>query len=166
VRGRSAIRTFAAALAIAAAEGVQAATFAWLGRAAGIAAAMACALGWGLALALALPVGTLCLVASLGLGVLAAVAGAPAGLAAAGAGAAVAAWDLTLLATEEPRAVDGAGERRVLASRIGALGAGILPGVALAALLGAVRLELPFVAVVAAALLLLGALDRVARRRR
>ncbi len=156
-------RAIAAALAILASQGLIAAGFGAAGRLDGTIGAAACALGWLAVLAWSLPAAAACLTASLGLGVLAALAGAPGWLPATAAGASVAAWDLTVLAAEARGADDG-GERRIVTARLAALAAGILPGLALAGLLGRVRLALPFAAMLALAIGALVALHRAARR--
>lgn len=156
------MRLRAAAVAVTASQGLLVAGFAAAGRPAGAAAALACALGWLLVLAFRWPGASLCLTASLALGVVAALAGAPGWLPATAAAASLVAWDLVLLRVE--RARPGPGERRLLANRLGALAAGVAPGLLLAAVLGRVRVELPFTAVAAAAAIALLALDRAARR--
>ncbi len=105
-----------------------------------------------------------CLVALLALGVVAVLAGAPGWLGAVAAAASLAAWDLSLLAVQRPRGADRSQERRLLRSHLRALAAGILPGLALAILLGPVRLRIPFLAMVVLAAVALLALHRVARR--
>jgi len=164
VKTRPTARSLAAALAILASQALTAAGFAVAGRALGAAAAAACALLWLAVLALALPGQAVCLATSLALAVLAVAAGGPGLLAVASAAAGVAAWDLARFATAGAPAADRAGERRLLRSRLLALAAGLLPGLALAAALGPVRLALPFPVMLGAAVLLLFALDRAARR--
>jgi hypothetical protein len=138
--------------------------FAIAGRAVGVVAAGACGIAWLAVLALALPGAGACLVLSLTLGVLAAVAGAPGWLPATAAGASVVAWDLTHFAAGAARGVDARAERRLVRIRLRTLAAGVLPGLGVAALLGPVRIDMPFVVLVGLALLALLAVDRVARR--
>ncbi len=157
-------RTLVAALAVAASQALLAAAFAWARCGAGVAAAGLCALGWLVVLALAVPFAAACLAASLALAVLAVLAGAPGWLTTAAAAASLAAWDLTGVAGARARGVDGAAERRILASHLRALAAGILPGLALAGVLGEARIALPFPVLVAVAVGARVALDRAARR--
>jgi hypothetical protein len=164
VKSRIAPSTFAAVLAVIGSQGLLLAAFAGAGRLAGMAAAAGCALVWLVLVALAMPGISACFCASLALGVLAAMAGAPALLATAAAGASLAAWDLSLLAAGRGRRADEPEERPFLASRLRALAIGIFPGVALAALLGRARLDIPFLGMLAIPILVLIALDRAARR--
>lgn len=156
-------RTVVAGLAVLGSQGLLAAGFGAAGRLDGTIGAAACALGWLAVLVWSVPAAGACLTASLALGVLSALAGAPGWLPAAAAGASLAAWDLTRLAAGA-RGADEAGERRIVTGRLGALAAGILPGLALAGLLGWIRLALPFAVMLALAIAALVALDRAARR--
>lgn len=164
MKRRLTIRVAAAALAVVASQAMLLAAFATVRRGDGMAAAAVCAVGWGAVLALAAPGVSLCLTASLALAILAVLAGAPGWLTTTAAAASLAAWDLTHLATGGARGVDQAAERRLVTSRLRALAAGILPGLALAALLGQARLAVPFPVMVGAAIVALLALDRAARR--
>jgi hypothetical protein len=153
-----------AAFAILCSQALLLAAFAVAGRPLGMAAAGLCAAAWLLVLARSAPGAAPCLGAALGLAILALLAGAPGWLPSLGAGAALASWDLTTFCTQRERAPDASGERALLASRLRGLAVGILPGLALAGVLGHVRLDLPFavVAALAAAAVLL--LDRASRR--
>lgn len=103
-------------------------------------------------------------VLGLGLAVLAVVAAAPTWLCAVAAGGAVAIGDLAALAAEATPDADRAQEARVLRAHLGALAAGLAPGIALAALLGRAHFALPFGAVLALGLGAVVALDRAWRR--
>jgi hypothetical protein len=95
-----------------------------------------------------------------------ALAGRPGALAwtwAAASAAAVAAWDLARLAAGAPDDPEPAREARLLAVHLRALAVGLLPGVALAAALGGLRLPLPLLAVLALGLVAAAALERAAR---
>lgn len=164
MRGPLPLRTLAAALAICGSQGLLLAGFAIAGRVDGMVAALVCALGWVLVLALAASEATLCLVASLGLGVLGALAGAPGWITTTAAGASLAAWDLTLLGARGAAPADEPGERRLLRSHLRALAAGILPGLALAILLGRAQVAIPFAAMVVLVGVALLSLHGVARR--
>lgn len=102
-------------------------------------------------------------VAAVGLA-LAGRAGAPAWSWAMVAAAAVAAWDLGRLAAGAPEDPAPAREARLLAVHLRALAIGLLPGVALAVALGGLRLPLPFLAVLALAVVATAALERAGRR--
>jgi len=164
VRRLFTLRPIAAALAILASQALLAAAFAMVRRGEGLAAAAACALGWLTVLVVAAPAASLCLTASLALAVLAVLAGAPGWLSTAATAASLVAWDLTHLATEPARGVDDAAERRMMGSHLRALGAGILPGVALAGVLGQARLTVPFPVMVGVVILALVALHRAGRQ--
>lgn len=129
----------------------------------GVAAAAACALCWLVVLAFALPGATACLAASLALEVWGVMAGGPGWLAAASAGASLAAWEFTSSAIEGTRSGEEA-DRPFLRHRSIALGAGLLPGLALAGLLGRVHAGIPFAVMAGLAGVALLALDRLARR--
>ncbi len=159
-----ALRGLAAATAVIASQALTAAAFALAGNAWGLAGAGACTLLWLVVLGRAVPMAGACLFASVALAALSVLAGAPGWLGVAASTAAVVAWDLTRLATGGAPAEDADGDRRLVRSRLGALATGLLPGLALAALLGQVRLALPFPVMLGLGVVALLALDRAARR--
>jgi hypothetical protein len=158
------LRGPAAAAAVVASQALTLAAFALAGRPWGVAAAGACAVLWLCVLARAIPAAGACLFAAVALAALSILAGAPGWLGVAASSASVVAWDLTRFASGGAPAEDRAGERRLVGSRLGALAAGLLPGLVLAALLGQLRLTLPFPVMLGLGLLALLALDRAARR--
>jgi hypothetical protein len=163
VRRASSAPALPAAAAVAASQAVVAAAYAAAHRPLGAAAAVACAVAWLLLTARARRAVFAMLFVALGLAAGAALAGAPSWLCAAAAGACVAAWDLSLLAADAPRAADPDQERRVMRAHLGALAAGLAPGIVLAGLLGGARITLPFGAVLALGVAALAALDRASR---
>lgn len=156
--------TLVAAAAVSGSQALVAAAYAAAGRPQGIGAAAACAAAWLLLTRLAHRAVFAMLFVGLGLTAGAALAGAPAWLCAAAAGGCVAAWDLSLVAGAAPPEADPAQERRVLRAHLGALAAGLSPGLLLAGLLGDVRIALPFGAVLALGLIAVAALDQAGRR--
>jgi hypothetical protein len=158
------LRGFAAAAAVVASQALTLAAFTLAGRPWGMTAAGACAVLWLGALARAVPAAGACLFASVALAALSILAGGPGWLGVAASCASVVAWDLTRFASGGAPAVDRAGEQRLVRSRLGALAAGLLPGLVLAALFGQLRLTVPFPVMLGVGILALLALDRAARR--
>jgi hypothetical protein len=103
-------------------------------------------------------------VLALALAVAAVALGAPAWACAMASAGCVAVGALALAAGSAPPGADRAQEARVYRAHLGALAAGLLPGIALVALLGQARMALPFGVVVVLGLAALAALDRAWRR--
>lgn len=108
---------------------------------------------------------TLCLVAGTAAAAGGLACGAPPVLALLGAAGALASWDLALLAQAAAPPARGAAPPPSPARHLLALALGLAPGLALACLGRLVRLELPFVAMLALAAVAVVGLERVVRWR-